>query len=66
MDYVKEFYKNNKSNVCHKCGRVGHYAKDCKFKDKIKSLDLEDNIKDSLCKILLNCDTLKFTSRKEV
>ncbi|TMW83778.1 hypothetical protein EJD97_000750, partial [Solanum chilense] len=53
IDYRKEFYKN-KSNACHKCGRVGHYARDCKVKDNIKSLDLEDNIKDSLCKILLN------------
>ncbi|KAH0773879.1 hypothetical protein KY290_011016 [Solanum tuberosum] len=29
-------------------------AMDCKVKDKIKSLDLEDNIKDSLYKILVN------------
>ena len=50
----KKFYKNNKSNVYHKCGRVGHYTMDCKVKDKIKSLDLEDSIKDSLCKILIN------------
>ncbi|KAG5568028.1 hypothetical protein H5410_064956 [Solanum commersonii] len=56
MDYKgkKKFYKNNKSNAYHKCGRIGHYARDCKVKDKIKSLDLEDNIKDSLYKILLN------------
>ena len=54
MDYKekKAFYK--KSNACHKCGRIGHYARDCKVKDKIKSLDLEDNIKDSLYKILLD------------
>ncbi|KAG5584390.1 hypothetical protein H5410_044824 [Solanum commersonii] len=26
----KEFYKNNKSNACHKCGIIGHYERDCK------------------------------------
>ncbi|KAG5594852.1 hypothetical protein H5410_036084 [Solanum commersonii] len=33
---------------------IDHYARNCKVKDKIKRLDLEDNIKDSLYKILLN------------
>ncbi|KAG5631121.1 hypothetical protein H5410_002838 [Solanum commersonii] len=63
MDYKrkKEFYKNNKSNVCHKCGRIGHYVRDCKVSDKIKSLDLEDNIKDSLYKILLNSSSENFS-----
>ena len=49
-----EFYKNNRANVCHKCERADHYARDCKVKDKIKSLDLYDNIMDSLCNILHN------------
>ncbi|KAH0730057.1 hypothetical protein KY289_001245 [Solanum tuberosum] len=65
MDYKrkKHFYKNNKSNVCHKCGRIGHYVRDCKVKDKIKSLDLEDNIRDSLYKILLNSSLENFSPK---
>lgn len=50
----KDFIKSKNPNACYKCGRIGHYAKDCKVKEKIKNLDLDDNIKDSLYKILLN------------
>ncbi|XP_070010100.1 uncharacterized protein [Nicotiana sylvestris] len=50
----KGFIKSKNPHAYYKCGRVGHYAKDCKIKDKIKELDLDDQIKDSLCKILLN------------
>ncbi|XP_070041098.1 uncharacterized protein [Nicotiana tomentosiformis] len=50
----KEFIKSNEPDAFYKCGRVGHYARDCKVKDKIKNLDIDDSIKDSLYKILLN------------
>ncbi|XP_055824317.1 uncharacterized protein LOC129892794 [Solanum dulcamara] len=49
--------KDYKKNVkCHKCGRYGHYANECKTQKKIKALDLDDKLKDSLCKILLYSD----------
>ncbi|XP_070002022.1 uncharacterized protein [Nicotiana sylvestris] len=50
----KGYIKSKNPQACYKCGRVGHYAKDCKVKDKIKDLDLDDSIKESLYKILLN------------
>uniref|UniRef100_A0A3Q7IE97 CCHC-type domain-containing protein n=1 Tax=Solanum lycopersicum TaxID=4081 RepID=A0A3Q7IE97_SOLLC len=50
----RKISKYDKSNACYKCGRIRHYARDCKVKDKIKSLNLDENIKDTLCKILLN------------
>ncbi|KAG5630336.1 hypothetical protein H5410_002053 [Solanum commersonii] len=49
--------KFNKSDTCHNYGRYGHYAKDCRVREKIKNLDIEDNLKDSLYKIMLNSDS---------
>ncbi|XP_070010111.1 uncharacterized protein [Nicotiana sylvestris] len=46
----KGFIKSKNPKAYYKSGRVGHYARDC----KIKELDLDDHIKDSLYKILLN------------
>ncbi|XP_075099434.1 uncharacterized protein LOC142176212 [Nicotiana tabacum] len=50
----KGFIRSKNPQAYYKCGRISHFAKDCKIKDKIKDLDLNDNIKDSLYKILLN------------
>ncbi|KAG5590474.1 hypothetical protein H5410_040988 [Solanum commersonii] len=59
----KRFYKSrrkfDKADNCHKCGRFGHYVRDCRVKEKIKNLDIDDNIKESLCKIMLNSDSGK-------
>ncbi|XP_070013189.1 uncharacterized protein [Nicotiana sylvestris] len=47
----KGFIKSKNPQAYYKCRRIGHYAKDCKIKDKIKDLDLDDSIKDSYIKI---------------
>ncbi|XP_057989067.1 uncharacterized protein LOC131172131 [Hevea brasiliensis] len=40
--------------VCYKCGKTGHYANKCRVKQQIQALEINDNLKDSLIKILLN------------
>ncbi|KAG5582689.1 hypothetical protein H5410_053316, partial [Solanum commersonii] len=54
---IEKKLRRAEEDTCHKCGRYGHYAKDCRVKEKIKSLDIEDNLKDSLYKIMLNSDS---------
>ncbi|KAG5572771.1 hypothetical protein H5410_062537 [Solanum commersonii] len=65
----KRYRQNfNKSDTFHKCGRYGHYAKDYRVREKIKNLDIEDNLKDSLYKIMLNSDSgtgTKYSSTNE-
>ncbi|KAM3303908.1 hypothetical protein P3S67_014939 [Capsicum chacoense] len=52
---IKEDYKSNrtyrkikKTNTCYRCGRFGPFAKNYKLKSKIKSLTIDDDIKDFL------------------
>lgn len=42
----KDFIKSTKTNARYRCGRVGHFAKDCKVKEKINSLMIDEEIKD--------------------
>uniref|UniRef100_A0A7N0VFA8 CCHC-type domain-containing protein n=1 Tax=Kalanchoe fedtschenkoi TaxID=63787 RepID=A0A7N0VFA8_KALFE len=49
---------NNKRQItCYKCGRIGHYANKCRMKDKIKNLNLDEELKDSLKKLLINSES---------
>ncbi|PHT45086.1 hypothetical protein CQW23_14244 [Capsicum baccatum] len=42
------------SRCYNKCEITYHYAKDCKVKNKNKNLNIDEEMKQSLCKILLN------------
>ncbi|PIN17827.1 hypothetical protein CDL12_09511 [Handroanthus impetiginosus] len=50
----KQKDKKKKERVCWRCGQIGHYANRCKVKKKIESLTINEGLKKSLCKILLN------------
>ncbi|KAK9671709.1 hypothetical protein RND81_12G049400 [Saponaria officinalis] len=49
-------YKTDNKIICYKCNRIGHYAKDCWTKKAISTLEIDDNIKDKLYKLLLTSD----------
>ncbi|XP_060202141.1 uncharacterized protein LOC132630588 [Lycium barbarum] len=53
----KDFIKSKNPKACYKCGRVGHYYKNCEVKEKIKALNIDDDLRESLYKILLNSDS---------
>ena len=45
---------NKKSNIiCYKCGRYGHFKKDCKVKEKINNLNMSDELKEQISDILI-------------
>ncbi|XP_021678567.2 uncharacterized protein LOC110663531 [Hevea brasiliensis] len=46
--------KKETNVVCYKCGKTGHYANKCRVKQQIQALSIDENLKESLIKILLN------------
>ncbi|KAG8650611.1 hypothetical protein MANES_07G056008v8 [Manihot esculenta] len=46
--------KAEKTIVCYRCGKVGHYANKCRVKQHIQALTIEEDLKEALAKILLN------------
>ena len=58
----KKIENPSQSNpVCFRCGKVDHYKKDRKVKKKINNLNILEDLKDMLCKVMLN--SLEFESR---
>jgi hypothetical protein len=43
--------------VCYGCGQTSHYKNNCKVKDKIKELNIDDKLKSQLLNILSESDT---------
>jgi hypothetical protein len=43
--------------VCYRCGQTSHYKNNCKVKDKIKELNIDDKLKSQLLNILSESDT---------
>uniref|UniRef100_A0A7N0VGW1 CCHC-type domain-containing protein n=1 Tax=Kalanchoe fedtschenkoi TaxID=63787 RepID=A0A7N0VGW1_KALFE len=55
--------KDKKPITCYKCGRIDHYANKCRMKDKIKNLNLDEELKDSLKKLLINSENKELRSK---
>ena len=52
---------DSKPIICFKCGKVSHYKKDYRVKQKINNLNVSEDLKNMLCEVLLK--TSEFESR---
>ena len=58
----KKYKKPNKTNqkeskdlvICYKCGKTGHMAKNCYVKKRINELDISDQLKAQISRLILN------------
>ena len=40
--------------ICYKCGKIGYYSNKCTTKKKLENLQIDEDLKQQLCKLLLN------------
>ncbi|XP_052621359.1 uncharacterized protein LOC128127073 [Lactuca sativa] len=57
LNYKKSKRKSKDIIICHKCGRNGHTANNCYAKTKINELNVSEDLKEQIRKIILNTDS---------